>query len=138
MNSKLRALIVVLLLIGSFTIAETWTPLTDQDALNYIRNVDQSQLILDIQRLDFLENHSPVIPDPWYTAALLENGTLIIFPTKHNLTANHGHLIYGIKFRTYTIPEFLPPKKVRWPFIALAIVTISTGIVMTIRWMAGK
>ena len=137
MNLKLRLLIVVLLLISSIIVANEWKPLTYEEVIDYMKNAGVAQVVKDLQRLDFLENNNPVIPDPWYTAMLLKNGTLIIFPTKHNLTANHGHLLYGVKFRTYTITEFAPPEKKLWPWVALAI-TAGTGIGLVIGWMAGR
>ena len=69
----------ILLLIAGSLFAEDYTPLTYEQAANYIDN-NREQAITDIIRLDAIEHTPLIIPDPVYGALVLKNDDLIIFP----------------------------------------------------------
>ena len=103
---KILILIGVLLLICSLSHTDDYELLTLEEAINYIQNQDINLLAQDIINLDFLENNAPQIPHPKYTAVLLENGDLLIFPIQSEVNANFGHLHYIITYPEYLIEDF--------------------------------
>lgn len=103
---------IIILLIAGIIIQNSYCydPLTIQEAIDYIENATKEQIILDIRRLDFLENSPPTVEDPKYTALLMSNGDLVIHPLKKILLIKHGHLEYEIELKNYVISDFGPNK----------------------------
>lgn len=101
----------ILLLIAGSLFAEDYTPLTYDEAYNYIQNSPIEQVVNDILRLDAIEHTPLVIPDPVYGALVLKNDDLIIFPNTSEVDVNLYDLKYRVTFRSYTITDFAKPLK---------------------------
>jgi hypothetical protein len=121
---RLNLAIVVLILISNFVFCEVFEPLTLPEALNYIHETDENIIADDIIKIDILENTTPIIKNPEYTALLMKNGDLIIFPIEKTVTVTHGHLIYDVNFKTYILKDFGPKRDIVLDIIINSVVGV--------------
>lgn len=108
---KLNMIILIAVILTSGLYAQEYKPMTESEARNYIMSaytdaLIMEQLILDVIRLDYLENTVPMLPDPMYTAVLDKKGNLTIFPLNPYMIVEWGHLQWEVNYQPYYIQNF--------------------------------
>jgi len=89
------------------TIGNGYTPLTRQEAIDYIDNpANREQLIIDVISIDAIEHSLPKISLPNYSAVLLEDGDLIVSPLTELIEFQLVYLHYITAAPVYSFSGF--------------------------------
>ena len=108
----MRKLIFIIILLASFSIyadqSEQYTPLTYEQADNYLDSVDYNTVVDIVIEYDYIEHTAPKVTFPTTSYVLFETDLLI--QPMSDLQINHGNFSWSIPLESSTIYNFTKEK----------------------------
>lgn len=111
--SKLNMILLIVFLTVSLQandFRDNYTPPTDNQLLEWWNSLDQEARILELRKLDEIENSIPKIDMPKLIAILTKRGDLIIKQSQP-ITVRVSYLEYEVNLKAQKINEFYSPRK---------------------------
>jgi hypothetical protein len=129
----MKKLIFIIILLVAFPIyanqSEQYTPLTYEQADNYLDSVDYDTVVDIIIEYDYIEHTTPKVTFPTTSYVLFETDLLI--QPMSDLQINHGNFSWSIPLESNTIYNFTKEKsstmKDIFIFVGGTVVGILTG-----------